>query len=91
MSVPLEGVGVVWRGLGGGITETSPWPLHKRPPFPRGVFRGKTSPCPYIHLQLGATISPVMPPEKLMALLPTSNTGHSPEMRPLKFTSAPGL
>ena len=24
LSVPLEGVGVVWRGLGGGITETSP-------------------------------------------------------------------
>ena len=29
---PLEGVGVAWRGLGGGITETSPWPLHKNPP-----------------------------------------------------------
>ena len=29
LSIPLEGVGVVWRGLGGTITEGSPWPLHK--------------------------------------------------------------
>ncbi len=43
LSIPLEGVGVAWRGLGGTITEGSPWPLHKRVPFPRGS-QGETSP-----------------------------------------------
>ena len=45
MSVPLEGVGVAWRGLGGTITEGSPWPLHKNcappgdclHPFAKGI------------------------------------------------------
>ena len=40
---------MVWRGLGGGITETSPWPLHKKR-FPSGriysPFSKKSKNCP---------------------------------------------